>query len=146
MRIIAAGATGFLGSYVVDNLINKGFTLRGTYYSHGKKQILLAKNVQPVSMDLGKPETFPNVVKDTEISIHLAAYYTFTGRKTLYYKLNVDATKILADQALKHGVKRFIYCSSTKAVGPVDNPPGDKETPPNPQFDIIVQNSLRSRK
>jgi nucleoside-diphosphate-sugar epimerase len=146
VRITVTGATGFLGSYVVDNLINKGFTLRGTYYSPGKKQTLLSKNVQPVYMDLGRPETFPNVVKDTDILIHLATYYTFTGKKTLYYKLNVDATKILAEQALKHGVKRFIYCSSTEAIGPVDNPPGDEETPPNPQFDYGRSKLLAEQK
>ncbi len=135
MRVTVTGATGFLGSYVVDNLIKKGFTLRGTYHTPEKRQALLAKNVEPVYMDLERPETFLNVVKNTDILIHLAAYYTFTGKKNLYYRLNVEATRILAEQALKHGVKRFIYCSSTEAIGPVQSPPGDEETPPNPQFE-----------
>gem|GEM_PF-5027731 len=29
MRITVTGASGFLGSYVTDNLVNKGYTLRG---------------------------------------------------------------------------------------------------------------------
>jgi len=148
VRITVTGASGFLGSYVTDNLVNKGYTLRGTYHTPGKKQALSAKNVEPVYMDLGKPETFLNVVRNTDVLIHLAAYYTFTGKKNLYYKLNVEATRLLAEQALKHGVKRFVYCSSTEAIGPVENPPGDEETPPNPQFEygrskLLAEQTIR---
>jgi len=146
VRITVTGATGFLGSYVVDNMINEGFTLRGTYYTSGKKQTLLSKNVQPVYMDLRRPETFSNAVKDADISIHLVAYYTFTGKNSLHYKLNVNATKILAEQAMKHGVERSIYCSSTEAIGPVDNSPGDEETPPYPRVDYGCSKLLTEQK
>lgn len=134
MKVTVTGATGFLGSYMVRLLVEKGFNVRGTYRNSKKAEFLKEIGVEPIYSDLGDPSTFPPVVKGSDVVIHLAAYYTFTGKKNLYQKYNVEATKLLADAALKHKVMRFIYCSSTEAIGPVDNPPADENTPPRPQF------------
>ena len=37
--------------------------------------------------------------------------------------------------ARESGVKRFIYCSSTEAMGPVKDPPADEDAPLNPQYE-----------
>lgn len=135
MKIAITGATGFLGSYLVEVLGEKGFSIRGTYRNHRKKGFLEDKGVEAVYMELGDHSTYVNVVKGVDVVVHLAAYYTFTGKKKLYYKYNVEATRLFAETSLKHGVKRFIYCSTTEVIGPVENPPGDEETSPNPQFE-----------
>jgi len=49
--------------------------------------------------------------------------------------VNVKGTEWLAEAALDNSVTRFVYCSSTEAISPVRNPPGDENTPPNPQFE-----------
>ncbi|MEM0378837.1 MAG: NAD(P)-dependent oxidoreductase [Thermosphaera sp.] len=144
MKVTVTGATGFLGARVIEKLVSRGYSVKGTYHSRSKK-ILEEKNVKPVYMDLNEPSTFHEVVKDSDVIIHLAAYYTFTGKKKLYYKLNVEATKILAELALKQGISRFIYCSSTEAIGPVENPPGNEDTPPKPQFEYGRSKLLAER-
>lgn len=136
MNILVTGASGFLGLYVVHALLERGYEVVGTYRTPGKDRALLELGVKTaVKMDLLDPSSIKQVVKGVDAVIHLAAYYTFTGKKEMYRKVNVEGTRLLAEAALKSGVDRLIYCSSTEAIGPVDSPPADESTPPNPQFE-----------
>lgn len=130
------GASGFLGSYVVRSLLERGYDVVGAYRTPGKDRVLLDLGVKTVvRVDLSDAVTVRQAVKGVDAIIHLAAYYTFVGRKEMYRKINVEGTRTLAEAALDSGVRRFIYCSSTEAIGPVENPPADEATPPNPQFE-----------
>ncbi|MEM2136918.1 MAG: NAD(P)-dependent oxidoreductase [Candidatus Methanomethylicia archaeon] len=135
MKVLVTGASGFLGGYVIKRLMERGYNVRGTIRTPGKERKLADMNIETVHMDLLKPENFSTILKGMDAIIHLAAYYTFTGRKELYKRINVEGTRLLAEAALKSGIKRFIYCSSTEAIGPVEKPPGNEETTPNPQFE-----------
>lgn len=135
MRILVTGASGFLGGYLVEELVTRGYNIRGMVRDPKKVSHLRDLGVETVYGDLTQHETLSEAVRGVDAVIHLAAYYTFTGAKKLYMLVNVDGTRALAQAALKSGVKRFIYCSSTEAIGPVKNPPGNEDTPPNPQFE-----------
>jgi len=142
VRVLVTGASGFLGSYLVEELVRGGYSVRGMIRDFKKASRLRDSGVEVVYGDLTRHDTLSQVVKGVDVIIHLAAYYTFTGSKKLYRLVNVEGTRALAQVALKSGVKRFIYCSSTEAIGPVKNPPGDEETPPNPQFEYGVSKLL----
>lgn len=129
------GASGFLGGYLIEELVRRGYGVRGMVRDLRKASSLRDLGVEVVYGDLTRHETLSEAVRGVDVVIHLAAYYTFTGTKKLYMLVNVDGTRALAQAALKSGVKRFIYCSSTEAIGPVKNPPGNEDTPPNPQFE-----------
>jgi len=85
--------------------------------------------------DLTAPESLSQATEGIDVVIHLAAYYTFFGKEDLYRKVNVEGTRLLLEAALNNGVRRFIYCSSTEAIGPVKNPPADEDSPPNPSYE-----------
>jgi nucleoside-diphosphate-sugar epimerase len=70
-----------------------------------------------------------------EAVVHLASYYTFFGKKDLYDRVNVDGTRSLIRACTANGVKRFIYCSSTEAIGPVESPPADEDAPLRPSYE-----------
>lgn len=135
MKVLVTGASGFLGGYLIEELVKRGYDVRGMIRDVSKANHLRSLGVEVVYGDLTRHETLPQVVRGVDAVIHLAAYYTFTGSRSLYRIVNVEGTRALAQTALKSGVKRFIYCSSTEAIGPVKNPPGDEDTPPNPQFE-----------
>ena len=135
MKILVTGASGFLGTHLTEELVGRGYVVRGMVRDLRKANYLRSLGVEVVYGDLTKHETLPQVVKGVDAVIHLAAYYTFTGSKKMYQLVNVEGTRALAQAALKSGVRRFIYCSSTEAIGPVRDPPGDENTPPNPQFE-----------
>lgn len=47
----------------------------------------------------------------------------------------MEGTRLLLEAALRNGVKRFVYCSSTEAIGPVKSPPAEEDSPPNPSYE-----------
>lgn len=135
MKVLVTGASGFLGSYVVRALVERGYSVVGTYRTPGRDKRVAELGARAVMMDLLDPKTIGPAVRGVDAVIHLAAYYTFVGKRELYRKINVHGTRGLAEAALDAGVRRFICCSSTEAIGPVDNPPADETTEPNPQFE-----------
>jgi nucleoside-diphosphate-sugar epimerase len=85
--------------------------------------------------NLLKPETLEPCVEDVEAVIHLAAYFDFyPSDEELMFRINVDGTRNLMDACVGSPVSRFIYCSSTEAIGPVEFPPGNEDTVTNPTF------------
>ncbi|AKG38518.1 hypothetical protein MA03_03395 [Infirmifilum uzonense] len=135
MKILVTGASGFLGGHLVEELVSKGYTVRALVRPTSDTRLLEALGVELYKGDITKPWTLPGAVKGVDSVIHLAAYYTFFGKKELYELVNVRGTEWLATAAIESGVYRFIYCSSTEAIGPVLNPPGDENTPLRPQFE-----------
>lgn len=135
MKILVTGATGFLGGHLVEELVAKGYSVRALVRRTSNTAPLRELGVEMIEGDITKPETLGPATRGVDVVVHLAAYYTFFGKKELYELVNVKGTRWLAEASLKNNVDRFIYCSSTEAIGPVKNPPADETTPLNPQFE-----------
>ncbi|MEM2907550.1 MAG: NAD(P)-dependent oxidoreductase [Candidatus Odinarchaeota archaeon] len=135
MKILITGASGFLGSHLIEHLASKGYQIIGMVRENSNIELIENLVSELRYADLSKPETIKSVVQGVDVVIHLAAYYTFHGSKKLYQKINVEGTEHLAEAALKNKVKRLIYCSTTEVIGPVPNPPADEDTEPNPVYE-----------
>lgn len=134
MKILVTGASGFLGGHLTEELVNRGYRVRAFVRRTSDTRLLKELGVELFTGDVTDPKTLGPATRGVDAVVHLAAYYTFFGKKELYELVNVKGTEWTARAALENGVKRFIYCSSTEAIGPVKNPPGDENTSPNPQF------------
>lgn len=135
MKIFVTGASGFLGSHLVESLANKGYKIIAMIRENSNIELIKNLVTEFRYGDLEEPETLNKIVKGTDIIIHLAAYYTFHGSRKLYEKINVEGTRRLVEVALKHKIQQFIYCSTTEVIGPVKNPPADENTEPNPAYE-----------
>ncbi|QLH75145.1 MAG: NAD-dependent epimerase/dehydratase family protein [Methanomassiliicoccales archaeon] len=134
MKVLVTGASGFLGRYVVDELLREGHDVFGGVRATSNISHLKEKGVGLVPFDLVDKDIMSSAVKGMDAVIHLAAYYTFSGKKELYQRLNVDATKELARLCLENGISRLVYCSSTEAMGPVDGI-ADETAPLRPVYE-----------
>lgn len=134
MKVLVTGASGFLGGYVVKALKDRGHEVFGAVRKTSDTSLLSSLGVATREMDLARPDTMRSALLGMDAVVHLAAYYTFTGKKEIYQKLNVDATKELLDACLAEGVTRFLYCSSTEAMGPVEGT-GDEASPLRPRYE-----------
>lgn len=135
MKVLVTGASGFLGGHLVEELVRRGYSVRAFVRRTSDTRLLRELEVEISVGDITAPETLPPAMRGVDAVVHLAAYYTFFGKRELYELVNVKGTEWVARAALESGVKRFIYCSSTEAIGPVKNPPGDENSPLNPQFE-----------
>ena len=118
MRALVTGATGFLGVQLVNELESSGYLVRILSRSeHSRYDTILC--------DLAKQNIPDSAFYQVDVIFHLAGYTHDTessqDKWSSYYDLNVKATIALAEKAVKHNIKKFIFISSVKAGGIVFN-------------------------
>jgi nucleoside-diphosphate-sugar epimerase len=135
MKVLVTGASGFVGGYLLEELALKGHIVTGMVRKNSDRSFLEELGVKLVVGDLTDPDSLMNATKGVDAVVHLAAHYTFSGKKEVYERVNVEGTRSLLEASLKNHILRFVYCSTTEVIGPVENPPGDENSPLNPQYD-----------
>lgn len=136
MKILITGITGFLGAHLANRLLKtKRYELIGTYRNTAKATAFERQGIEMRNADLLKPESLHNITKDVDVVVHLAGLMRFHERWATLYAHNVTGTTILAQDAINHGLKHFIYSSSTEAIGPVEKIPGDETSPYQPTYE-----------
>ena len=147
MKILVTGGIGFIGSHLVDLLIEKKHDIRilvrkGKVHkaynsSKGPEIIEYMKKlgVEIVYGNLLDKKSLEKAVKDCETVYHLAAIaHTYQGLpRKVYFDVNVQGTKNLLDACLKNKVKKFVYVSTIESCGPsLDGKPINETKKPNP--------------
>jgi dihydroflavonol-4-reductase len=119
--ILVTGGTGFLGSYILRELIKNGFEVRAIrrgnkYPAHLSKEIL--DKVQWVEGDVLDVVSLQDAMVGIEAVIHAAAIVSFIkkDRKEMY-RVNVEGTANVINMALEKNIARFIHISSVAALG-----------------------------
>ena len=135
MRVLVTGATGFLGGHLIEEMAKGPHVPVCAHRKGSDTRRIDELGLVKVVFDLTDRDSMLQALKGVDAVVHLAAYYTFTGRKEMYEKVNVKGTGDLLDACRETGVRRFIYCSSTEAMGPIASPPGDEDSPLNPQYE-----------
>jgi nucleoside-diphosphate-sugar epimerase len=135
MRVLVTGATGFIGRRLVARLVKEGYTVtalvRKTSIVNG-----LPKGIRLAKGDMLDEASLKKAVAGNDAVIHLAANFDFYANDVdLQYRVNVEGTKTLITAAAAARVKRFIYCSTSEVIGPVETPPGNEKTDLRPVYD-----------
>ena len=124
--LLLTGVTGFIGFHVAQSLASsRSYQILAIVRrnSHPEKlKILRNEGVQPVQGYFGDPKLLDRVFKDNRINYvaHLAALRgAGSGRDEDFTRVNVLGTESLLDCSLKHGVQKFIHCSSVGVHGTV---------------------------
>jgi len=135
MKILITGITGFIGAHLAQQLLKKNsYELVGTYRDPAKAKGFEQQGIEMRQADLLKPESLKDITKNVDVVIHLAGLMRFHDPFDLLYAHNVKATQVITEDALLHGIQHFIYGSSTEALGPVTNIPGDETSPYHPTY------------
>ncbi len=112
------GANGMLASNLIENLLSKGFVVRGLLRDKGKYKGESAPNLELMEGDFTNYETAKLAVDGCDYIIHAAAV---TSQSLLTYdeykRVNVGATAQLLSIAIECGVTRFVYVSTANTIG-----------------------------
>ncbi len=116
---VVTGANGFVGSHLVDNLLEKGFTVRCIVRKSSNLKWLDGKNLEIFDSGLFDKDGLRKAFKDANYIFHVAGVVK-SKTKEGYFKGNVDTTRNLLEVALenKSAIKRFLVVSSQTVVGP----------------------------
>ncbi len=130
MKSLVTGAAGFIGSHVVDLLLEDGHDVVCFVMDTDDLRWLEGKNVTLMCGDCTRKESlYPAVDGNLDYIFHLAAVMRAKQPET-YFRVNYGGTKNLVEVCLEKGVKlkRFIYTSSVAAAGPSGAPGRMPET------------------
>ncbi len=133
--ILVTGATGFVGRPLCGALVEAGASVRGSSREGGEPPapgVMRVRIADP--LDRGAVRA---AVTGADTVIHLAARVhvmeeTATDPLADFRRANVEATRVLAEEAVAAGVRHLVLASTVKAVGETTATPWTEETPPDP--------------
>lgn len=141
-RILVTGAAGFIGSHTTDRLLASGHTVAGVdNLRTGHRRNLAAASASPRFAfhegDVAEPGVLDRLVAAfrPDAIIHLAALVSVQESirdPELNERLNVTATRLVADAAAAHAVRRVVFASSAAIYGDTTDLPITEDTAKRP--------------
>jgi dihydroflavonol-4-reductase len=117
-RVLVTGATGFIGSAVTRNLVQRGAEVVTLVEPNADAANLDGLDVKQVVGDLRRPEDVRQVVSGCRAVFHVAALYRFWARDpSAFYAINVDGTRNVLGAVADAGVERLVYTSTVGTLG-----------------------------
>lgn len=135
MKVLITGGGGFLGTYIVKELLAQGFEV--TNLSRNSYTHLDSLGVSTLCCDLSDKEQVASLdLSPFDAVIHTAAIAGVWGDKNLFEKINYHGAVNILNKSKSSHIKYFIYTSSPSVVfGSDDIINGDEDTPyPNKYY------------
>lgn len=123
MNILITGGCGFVGTVLTEQLLQDGHTITVVDTQWFGNHLKAHPQLTVLKQDTRDVDSIPLDGVDT--IIHLANIANDPGvemNPTLSWEVNVLATQQLADRAVRHGVRHFIFASSGSVYGIKDEP------------------------
>lgn len=140
--VLVTGADGFIGSHLVELLVNEGYQVRALalYNSFNDwgwlDTVSCLDKVEIVTGDIRDPFLCKEITKDIDIVFHLAALiaipYSYVAPQS-YVDTNVMGTVNMCKASIENGVKRFVHTSTSETYGTALYVPIDEKHPMQPQ-------------
>jgi nucleoside-diphosphate-sugar epimerase len=108
--VLVTGASGYIGSEVVNKLVEEGFYVRAFVRPLSKTNSLERLGVEIVHGDITDPTALRRAMEGIDVVMHLAA--SLRGPQDFIVHCATEGTKNVAEVAGITGVKRVIYMSS----------------------------------
>lgn len=127
---VVTGGTGFVGSHLVDLLLDKGYEVRCITRKSSDLKWLKDKDVKIFNCGLYNKEALREIIRDADYVYHVAGVVK-SKTKEGYFRGNVDTTRTLIEATLESNsnLKRFLVVSSQTVTGPsLDGKPVNEET------------------
>ena len=142
MRILVTGASGFIGSYIVQEGLDKGFEVWAGVRGTSSRGYLQDERIRFAQLDLSDPDTLLRQLREYkeemggngwDYVVH-AAGATKCLNEIDFYRTNTDGTRHLIDalRAADMIPLRFVFVSSLSIFGAIREKPVRKPSQDNP--------------
>lgn len=140
MKVLVTGGAGFIGSHLVDKLVEGGSEVRVLDdLSSGQLEIIednvVGNRVEFVEGSVLDRKVVARAVRNVDAVVHLAAIVSVplsVLNPQWTYEVNVYGTKVLLDQCVVNRVGSFVFASSCAVYGEASYVPIDEVHPTDP--------------
>jgi UDP-glucose 4-epimerase len=149
MKYLVTGGAGFIGSHIVQTLLEQGASVRVLdNFSTGKQENLAElkqrfndNQLEVLEGDLRDMARVNEAVRGIDIIFHEAAFVSVPQsmeEPQTCFDINISGTSLLFDAARNAGVRRAVVASSAAVYGESDALPLVEETPLQPKSPYAV--------
>ena len=122
MKILITGASGFIGSFIVEEALRQGFDTWAAVRGSSKRDFLQDERIHFIELNLSSQEQLEAQLKDHTFDyvVH-AAGVTKCLNTSDFHRINTEGTKNLVQALIKlqMPIKRFVYLSSLSVFGAI---------------------------
>jgi dihydroflavonol-4-reductase len=131
VKTLVTGGTGFVGSHLVRELLDRGDDVRCLVRPTSRLDNLKDLTIDFVTGDLRNPNSLRQAAKGCDVVYHCAADYRLWCKDpTEMYASNVEGTRNVMQAAFDEGVQRVVYTSTVGCLGlNHDGTPANEDTP-----------------
>jgi dihydroflavonol-4-reductase len=131
LKTLITGATGFVGSAVLRQLIAAGHSVRALVRPNSDRRNLAGLPVEILIGDLTDQPSLNRAMAGCSTLFHVAAdYRLWVPHPRAMYETNVTGTRNVMLAAARAGVRHIVYTSSVATLGlHPDGSPADENTP-----------------
>ncbi|QVK17157.1 SDR family oxidoreductase [Mycoplasmatota bacterium] len=130
-KFLVTGAAGFIGSNLVEAILDLGYKVRGLdNFSTGKKEnldlFMKNTNFKLIEGDIRNFDTCMEACKGVDYVLNQAAWGSVPRSiemPLLYEEINIKGTLNMMEAARQNNVKKFVYASSSSVYGDEPNLP-----------------------
>jgi dihydroflavonol-4-reductase len=123
MKIFITGGTGFIGKYVVKQLLDQGHELVLAVRPSSNVEGLQHERIQLAQVSLFDRCALQKLMSGCDCLIHLANVYSFWEKDaSIYERVNVNATRVVYESALHAGVKKVVHVCTAVMWGNAQQP------------------------
>jgi len=129
---LVTGATGLVGSHLVERLLEHGDRVRALVRPTSETDFLKEREIELFYGDLGDRAGLRRAIEGIEIVYHCAARPPLGGTYQEFFRDNVAGTENVLEAALQEGVERFVHVSTVDVYGYDHHDGADERTPLRP--------------
>ena len=122
MKILITGASGFIGSFIVEEALKRGFETWAAVRKSSSREWLKDERIHFIELNLSSKAQLVEQLRsmDFDYVVH-AAGVTKCPNKADFHRINTEGTKNLAEALLevKMPLKRFVFVSSLSIFGAI---------------------------
>ena len=122
MKILITGASGFIGSFIVEEALKRGFETWAAVRKSSSREYLQDERIRFIELNLSSKAQLVEQLRDKAFDyvVH-AAGVTKCLNKADFHRINTEGTKNLVEALLevKMPLKRFVFVSSLSVFGAI---------------------------